>query len=377
MYFNVKITVYSTAPLGVFMLVLSFVAPHVVDGKGATIAEAVAKVVIYGVSVVLVKEAISYGEKANINSYKGLIKERENRKASQELARQLNKTVEYSNESIKGLLNESKNIDSTVNVIKNDIDISKNNIEDINKSVSSVGEYINKNRELSEQLKSKFNEVVKAVNNGLEKTKVTGDVITLMGEKIIESATASDELLANMQSVAETLEEIDDIFSQTRLLALNASIEAARAGERGQGFEVVADEIRMLSSQSSTASSNIKATIETLHNTIQEVVVNIENGLKVSEQGKIEVNIITDILQRIDSTSKNIDNTINNEDKLILNIMNEFNEISDDMVNVSDLSRNNDEKLKDIQQSIELQNNSVLELESKMRYVVDLASNIN
>ena len=43
--------------------------------------------------------------------------------------------------------------------------------------------------------------------------------------------------------------------NQTKLLSLNASIEAARAGESGKGFAVVANEVRNLTAEQATTTT--------------------------------------------------------------------------------------------------------------------------
>ncbi len=74
-----------------------------------------------------------------------------------------------------------------------------------------------------------------------------------------ESATAVDETLRAMKSIAEKISFVEDIAYQTNLLALNAAIEAARAGEHGRGFAVVAAEVRKLAERSQTAAKDISA----------------------------------------------------------------------------------------------------------------------
>lgn len=69
---------------------------------------------------------------------------------------------------------------------------------------------------------------------------------------------------------------IEEIASQTSLLALNASIEAARAGDAGRGFAVVADQIGKLATDSAQAVINTRELIE---KTVEE----IDKGNRVTE----------------------------------------------------------------------------------------------
>ncbi len=80
---------------------------------------------------------------------------------------------------------------------------------------------------------------------------------------------ASDSGLVSLSALSEQADRIGDIVrliqalaSQTSLLALNATIEAARAGEAGQGFAVVANEVKLLANQTHGAVGQIGHIIE-------------------------------------------------------------------------------------------------------------------
>lgn len=92
-------------------------------------------------------------------------------------------------------------------------------------------------------------------------------------------AAAYDRIMSleeQSRRISGILDTINEISSQTGLLALNASIEAARAGEHGKGFAVVAESIGKLAADSSAATADIEGIIVELCRDISDTVTNIE-----------------------------------------------------------------------------------------------------
>ena len=75
-----------------------------------------------------------------------------------------------------------------------------------------------------------------------------------------------------MQRVTKTARGISAIAKQTNLLALNASIEAARAGDAGQGFAVVAEQVKTLAGQTSEATGNMDRTLQELGEQTRQLI---------------------------------------------------------------------------------------------------------
>ena len=132
-----------------------------------------------------------------------------------------------------------------------------------------------------------------------------------------------DAFKAEFETVKQETGTIDSISSQTNLLALNASIEAARAGEAGNGFSVVAEQIRKLSTETKDSSGQISEALSRLDEISGKMTSSIEETLKliqvtlekVTQTGE-NVNKITqdssllgEHIQTIDSAMKEVESS--------------------------------------------------------------------
>lgn len=137
----------------------------------------------------------------------------------------------------------------------------------------------------------------------MDLVKNTVESILRHSQKTQEDAEIIKKLGEQTQKIDGILSTIQDIASQTNLLALNAAIEAARAGEHGRGFAVVADEVRALASRTSDSAKEISEMISGVQNDVQKASTSITQT--VSEMETIARNS-----EQVQNTLENISNKI-------------------------------------------------------------------
>jgi methyl-accepting chemotaxis protein len=106
-----------------------------------------------------------------------------------------------------------------------------------------------------------------------------GDSNKIANEAVAQAQETNariNELALAANRIGDVTKLITTIAEQTNLLALNATIEAARAGEAGRGFAIVAQEVKALSAQTATATSEIASQIDAMQAATRESVLAIQ-----------------------------------------------------------------------------------------------------
>jgi methyl-accepting chemotaxis protein len=192
----------------------------------------------------------------------------------------------------------------------------------------------------TDEMTATINEIVKSTEKAQSITKAAVREAGSASEKVDELGRAAVE-------IGKVTEAITEISEQTNLLALNATIEAARAGEAGKGFAVVANEIKELAKQTAGATGEIKNRIDSIQESTQATVKQIQQITQVIDEVNI---IVTSIVTAVEEQSSTTGEIASNISQASIGIK----EVTQSVAQVSMVSNSVAQDIAEVSQSTDL-----------------------
>jgi len=208
---------------------------------------------------------------------------------------------------INAILARINQLSENINSVAQSAATSSTNMTTISKLVIDVSDDIN---QVTESIENMAGDLTSVFRNSSDNVAISKKA----EKQITKSLGAMNKLQEASENINNAVQLISAISSQTNLLALNATIEAVHAGEAGEGFAVVAEEVKVLASKTNDANNQIRklivkireyidATIQSIHETNAAIKAVVENNVAIGESIESQRDISKNLSEVIESIS--------------------------------------------------------------------------
>lgn len=236
--------------------------------------------------------------------------------------------------------------------------------------IDSVMESTEKVKDISAETKEIGNSSILVVKELNERARQSAVMVQEINEDIYDLNKSSKE-------IEKIIEAIKSISDQTNLLSLNASIEAARVGEAGKGFAVVANEIKKLSEQSKEATMMISNIINNIQSKTKNTVNLVKQANAIFNEQEKSVKNTDNAFRNIVESTENISLQIENVTFVMKDIYSFKEKTIEAVENISVLSEESSAATEEVLASVEEENLSAQELASLSNELYEAIQKLN
>ena len=182
-------------------------------------------------------------------------------------------------------------------------------------SVSEIVSTMENNKNLSAQAAEKTVEVAHLADETQELSRRGANLRDANENMMLDILNQNTKIIEIIKNLAEMLSRIDEsiqlidsLADQTKLIAFNAALEASSSGEAGVRFSVVAGEIRRFADNVVESSAEIKEKISELQEASHSLITEANNGSKAIKTGYDRMVEQKEVFKNIVEVSQNVAN---------------------------------------------------------------------
>lgn len=315
-----------------------------------------------------------------------------------QLSKSINKMGVSLKETINGISTMSASLDSRSVEVSEAAGEVSGTIDTISTTVMELVEGVNVQADAATTIAANmqdFNQqIAKADDNAKELVKTSAAVTTSSKEGsrlmhlsleqmdtintvVTSSVKKMKELESNTANITELVTFIRSIAEQTNLLSLNASIEAARAGEAGKGFSVVAEEVRKLAVQTSDSINDITKLVTAIRENSIESLTQLEKGYEEVNKGAEQIKLTESSFNEIMEDIGNLTDKSMNISEIIKNFTKKSTDISTSVEQIAAVSEESAASFEEVSASMMQQNDMMASINANFKEITQMVDDMN
>ena len=304
-----------------------------------------------------------------------------------EMTDKLRRIMKKVGDSSEQVAATSEQLTASSNEVSFATEVVTESIHDISNGIDDQNRLANEVNQLSSNVLRKMNDITQNIIHVNEATRTTKGLadrgyqsvehvteqMTIISDNTGTLTAHVDGLDANTKTIAQAVNVIKEIATQTNLLAINASIEAARSGEHGKGFAVVATEVRKLADESNVAAVEIENIVSTITRYTENIIAGIIENDRSVEIGRKRVDVASKSFSHIDAAVIDVQRQAEAVTAAVQHAYSDIEKLVTDIERMNDVSVQSNENTQSVAASAEEQNAAMEEVAAASTYLSQMA----